>query len=75
MLPRLLSFLFIRIYFIRISRLRFHENILDISGNINFTMYLRVEKERLHPEMQFKTVFVGGRCRIFEKNDVEVKNI
>ena len=69
------TFFIIRIYLIRIQRLTFRENILGFSANIHFTMYLTVEKESFHPEMQFKTVFVGGRCRIFEKNDVEVKNI
>ena len=42
---------------------------------IHCRIYLTVNKESFHPEMQFKAVFVGGRGRIFEKNQVEVKNI
>ena len=48
---------FIRIYL----RLRFYENILAISRNIHYRIYLAVKKESFHPEMQFKAVFVGGK--------------
>ena len=44
--PNTTLLFFIRIYFIRISRLRFYENILGISGNIHHITHLTVEKER-----------------------------
>ena len=46
-----------------------------LSQEIFTVDYLTVRKESFHPEMQFKGIFVGGRGRIFEKKQVEVKNI
>ena len=54
------AILFIRIYFIRISRLIFGSIFLDISRNIQLEIYFNVRKESFHPEMQFKAVFEGG---------------
>ena len=61
------AFLFIRIHFIRISRLRFGSIFLAISRNIHLGIYLTVREESFHAEMQFKAVFGGGRGRKFEK--------
>ena len=58
---------FIRIQFIRISRLRFGSIFLTISINICLEIYLTVQEESFHPEMQFKAIFEGGRGRKFEK--------
>ena len=43
--------------------------------NIHGRIYLTVQKEIFHPEIQFKAVFVGGRGRKFEKKQVEVLRI
>ena len=62
-----LCIFFIRIYFIRISRLRFGSIFLAVSRNIQLELYLNVRKESFHPEMQFKAVFEECRGGKFEK--------
>ena len=54
---------FVRIYSIRISRLRF------------LGMRLAVLNESLHHRMQFKAISGGGEGGEFEKVKLEVKNI
>ena len=68
------AFLFIRIYSIRISRLRFGLNILGISKNNRPGMRLTVLNESLHHGMQFKAISGGGEGTEFEKLKLEVKN-
>ena len=60
-------FFFMRIQFIRISRLRFGSIFLTISINICLEIYLTVQEESFHPEIQFKAFFEGGRGRKLEK--------
>ena len=61
------SFLFIRINFIRIPRLRFASNFLAISENIRLGMYLTTWKQSFRPKKQFKAVSKGGRGSRLEK--------
>ena len=68
------TFLFIRIYFIRISRLRFGQNILLITKNNRLRKLLTVLNESLHHGIQFKTISGGDEGREFEKLKIEVKN-
>ena len=65
---------FVRIYSIRISRLRFGQNILGISKNNRLGMRLTVLNESLHHGMQFKAISGGGEGTEFEKLKLEVKN-
>ncbi len=67
-------FFFVRIYSIRISRLRFGQNILGISKNNRLGMRLTVLNESLHHGMQFKAISGGGEGTEFEKLKLEVKN-